>query len=80
MSESKMGATVRYCGHDGTFVADIFRIGNVNVVRANGKVTPGNIQRPASEATHHIVDFPEAGFWRPDLGIFVVLENQLTAV
>jgi len=34
MSESKMGAKVMYCGHTGWFLADIFRVGNVNVVKA----------------------------------------------
>jgi len=77
MSKAKMGATVQYCGHDGTFVADIFKIGNVNVIKANGLVTPGNIRRPAQKATHHLVDFPSAGFWRPDIGIFVVPQAQL---
>jgi hypothetical protein len=78
MSAAKMGATVLYCGHNGTFIADIFKVGNVNVVRANGKVTPDNISRPANGATHHLSDFPNGGFWRPDLGVFVVPENQVT--
>jgi len=77
MSKAKMGATVQYCGHDGTFVADIFRVGNVNVVKANGPVTPDSIRRPAQNATHHLMDFPLAGFWRPDIGVFVVPKAQV---
>ena len=52
MSKAHMGATVKYCGHDGTFIADIFVVGNVNVVRANGPVTGNNIKRPADNASH----------------------------
>jgi hypothetical protein len=81
MSESKIGAKVLYCGHNGWFIADIFKIGNVNVVRANGEVTPGNINRQnLDEATHQIEDFPVGGFWRPDIGVFVVPEDQVQAV
>jgi hypothetical protein len=28
-------------------------------------------------ATHHIWDFPNSGFWRPDLGVFVVPGDQV---
>lgn len=77
MSKAVIGAKVQYCGHDGYFLADIFAIGTVNVVRANGPVSGGNVIRPADEATHHLADFPNAGFWRPDLGIFVVPESQV---
>lgn len=73
----KSGAHVQYCGHDGWFIADIYAIGNVYVVRANGKVTADNLTRPATGATHHLVDFPEAGFWRPDIGVFVVPRKQV---
>jgi hypothetical protein len=78
MAEAKMGAKVLYCGHDGWFAADIFEVEGANVVRANGPVTPGNLVRPGSgEATHHLSDFPKAGFWRPDLGVFVVPKDQV---
>lgn len=78
MSASQMGARVLYCGHKGWFVADIFRVGTANVIRANGPVKPETIERVSLElATHHLSDFPEAGFWRPDLGIFVVPEKQV---
>lgn len=68
-----------YCGHNGCFVADIGVVGNVNVIRASGKVSPANLQRgPAvGRATHQMVDFPSAGFWRPDLGVFVVPKAQV---
>jgi hypothetical protein len=77
MSKAKMGARVAYCGHDGYFVADIFEIEGVNVVRANGKVSGDSIIRPADAATHHLSDFPGPGFWRPDLGVFVVPSDQV---
>lgn len=76
MSKAKMGATVQYCGHNGTFVADIYQVGNANVIRANGKVTPDNIDRPAKDATHHLSDYPDPGYWNPNLGVFVVPEKQ----
>ena len=78
MSEAAIGAMVRYCGHNGTFVADIFRIAGVNVIRANGPVTMKTLTRPAKAPTHQLEDFPQAGFWRPDLGVFVVPEAQVT--
>lgn len=80
MSAAKMGATVEYCGHDGAFIADIWRIGNVNVVRANEPVTYKMLDKPAKGATHHLSDFPQPGFWRADLGVFVVLEEQVTEI
>ena len=81
MSESKMGAIVQYGGHDASFVADIFRIGNVNVVQANGPITEELLTRPADPAcTHHVGDFPECGYWRPNRGVFVVPEKQCVAL
>jgi hypothetical protein len=35
MSKPAIGAVVQYCGHKATFIADIFEIEGVNVVRAN---------------------------------------------
>jgi hypothetical protein len=81
MSKSAMGASVRFCGHRGVFIADIFTVGNVNVIRGNGPITPDTIDRDPGEykfATHHMSDFPVAGFWQPRLGIFVVPESQVT--
>ena len=83
MSESCIGARVRYCGHDDTFVADVFKVGNCNVVRASRTPldAPGfndMLERSAMGATHHLVDYPDMGFWRPDLGVFVVPEEQVT--
>lgn len=78
MSAPAMGARVKYCNHEGWFVADILLIKCVNVVRANGPVTPSNIIRTEMDTiTHHLKDYPEAGFWRPDLGVFVVPVSQV---
>jgi hypothetical protein len=81
MSKAAMGAKVLYCGHDGWFVADIFHFDGINVVKANGPVTMGNIVRtsPAS-ATHQMVDAPNRGFWCPERGVFVVPENQVKRI
>lgn len=75
-----IGALVRFCGHEGVFVADIFEVGNACVVHASGPVSGDTIDRdPAAlkAATHHLVDFPKAGFWKPRLGVFVVPKAQV---
>jgi hypothetical protein len=81
MSEGYAGARVNYCGHDGYFVADVLHVAGAIVVRATGPVSAQNIIRPGSHnyrsPTHTMVDFPEAGFWRPDLGVFVVPAGQV---
>lgn len=78
MSESYTGATVRYCGHRGTFIADIFRIAGSNVLRSIEPIRPETLNRENLEdATHYVSDFPDAGFWRPDLGVLVVPEAQV---
>jgi hypothetical protein len=81
MSKSMIGARILYCGHVGWFVADIYKIGTANVVRANGPVTPENVVRDSLQSvTHELKDFPVAGFWRPDLGIFVVPSAQVVRI
>ena len=77
MKHGAVGAKVRYCEHDAHFLADIYLVGNVLVVRANGPINKVLI-RPAHEPTHHLSDFPTPGFWRPDLGVFVVPQDQVT--
>lgn len=71
------GARVQYCGHDGTFAADLYEIEGAVVVRASGPVEPGNLDRPAHDPTHLLSDFPAPSFWRPDLGVFVVPAAQV---
>jgi hypothetical protein len=82
MSDAKVGARVMYCGHDAYFVADIYKVGNTNVVRAGGPINETILVRDKHAmrrlpATHQLSDFPRAGFWRPDLGVFVVPEAQV---
>ena len=38
MATAAIGALVRFCGHQGTIIADIYEIGNTNVIHAS---TPG---------------------------------------
>jgi hypothetical protein len=76
VSKAASGAIVKFCGHNGCFAADIFEAAGANVVRANGPVSPANLNRKATP-THHIIDFPKSGFWRPDLGVFVVPKAQV---
>lgn len=80
MAKGKVGALVRYCGHPGTFVADIIEVAGANVVRPEGPVTMQNLDRDPEayeQATHHMVDWPVGGFWRPELGVFVVPKGQV---
>ena len=79
MSKSAMGAIVQFCGHRGTFIADIYDIGECNVVHASREVNGDTINRDNFDAaTHHISDFPKAGFWKPRIGVFVVPKSQVT--
>lgn len=88
MSSAQMGARVRYCGHRGVFIADIYEFRGVNVVKAN--YVPKNAQDFLDRAikmgnyydvaTHQLEDFPMAGFWQPDIGVFVVPTEQVTEI
>ena len=80
MANAKIGAVVRYCGHAGTFVADIFEVGEVNVVKTD-PVTNETLDRNKyayDTATHELTDFPSRGCWCPERGIFVVPKAQVT--
>lgn len=77
MSKPYIGAKVKYCGHDGYFVADIFLVAGANVVRGNGRINGDTIIRPAKNCTHHLHDFPKSGFWGSSSGIFVVPQEQV---
>lgn len=81
MSKPTIGAKVQFCGHDGWFIADIFLVGNVNVIRASEPINANMLNRPAKDiATHHLVDFPTAGFWGTDVGVFVVPQAQVKKI
>ena len=79
IKQSKMGAVVQYCGHNGVFMADLFVVAGACAVKANGLVSGSNICRDGSlgEPTHHLCDFPLAGLWDPKRGIFVVPAEQV---
>lgn len=72
---SKMGATVQYCGHDGTFAADIIVVGGIALVVGNPNVN-NILKRPAQHATHHLVDYPHCYYWNPLRGYFMVPADQ----
>jgi hypothetical protein len=81
--ESKLGVRVLYCGHKGTFMADCYEVAGAVVVRAPVPVTMDNLDRHnkcVNTATWHLSDFPTAGFWRPDLGVFVVPAGQFRRI
>ncbi len=77
ITKSKMGAKVQYCGHNGTFPADIFVHGETALVVAPGSINLDRISRPATGATHHMVDYPTALYWNPGRGYFMVPRNQV---
>lgn len=72
----KTGAIVEYCGHNATFRADIWRFAGAVVIRANGPIREEILTRPAKGPRYLFEDHPDSGFWRPDLGIFVIPETQ----
>ncbi len=81
MSKPAMGARVQFCGHDGWFIADIHVVGNVNIVRASEPVNANMLNRPAKgNVTHHLIDFPNSGYWGADVGVFVVPTSQVKEI
>ena len=76
-SKGRIGAIVRYCGHNATFVADVIEVGGACVVVANGDIDKCLVRPASNKVTHHIVDFPSAGYWNPRKGIFVVPSDQV---
>lgn len=73
--------------HDLVFMADLYDVAGAMVVRANGPVVRGkNALAPPLAATimgsvtHELLDDHGAGFWREDLGVFVVNKIYLREV
>lgn len=75
-----IGRTVRYCGHDASFVADITAVGTAYVVRHAGPLTMQNVTRPAGRCDVHMVESASGQFWRPDLGVFVIPQDRLRKI
>lgn len=73
----EVGVPVQYCGHNGLFMADLYFIAGAVVVRASGPLDLGALIRPPANARYHLTDHPSTGFWRPELGVFVVPAEQL---
>jgi hypothetical protein len=81
----KTGATVHMIPHDLVFQADLFEVAGAIVVRANGPIVRGGIAWPRSapfwshhQPTHDLRDDHGTGFWREDLGVFVVPKDLVT--
>ncbi len=73
---ARTGAMVQYCGHDAMFIADVFEIGDAVAICAPTEIEKCLI-RPAKDPTHHVVDFPHAGMWKPKRGMLVVERAQV---
>ena len=71
------GINVQFCGHEGYFIADVRILKGCAIVHASAPVSPDSIYRnnEFGPATHIVVDFP-VGFWKPQLGVFVVPRDQ----
>jgi hypothetical protein len=83
MAEAYMGAVVRYGGHRGTFIADIFVIAGANVLHASRPITMENLDRDEfayTRATHELMDFPGPAVWKPEHAFFVVPKKQVKAL
>lgn len=79
--KSGVGVTVVYCGHDASFLADIIEVAGACVVIAASPVGDRTLTRPASpRATHHLVDWPKAGYWSPNKGLFIVPNAQVRLI
>lgn len=81
----KTGALVHMIPHDLVFSADLFEIAGAMVVRANGPLHVGvNCWKSSApfcdrhQPTHELHDDHGTGFWRDDLGVFVVPSHLLT--
>ena len=75
----KTGATVHILPYDLVFQADLFEIAGAMVVRANGPLVRGHNCWESSvdifKPTHELLDDHGTGFWRDDLGVFVVRKD-----
>jgi hypothetical protein len=79
-SKTGIGLMVAYGGHDAEIpYCDITQVGGGYVVRTSEPVTDRSLRRPVQHATHRLSDHL-GGFWRPDLGVFVVPEAALTLI
>ena len=75
----KTGAVVHMIPHDLVFAADLFEVAGAMVVRANNALVRDKNCFDYSEGvnifgrpTHELLDDHGTGFWREDLGVFVV--------
>lgn len=82
IKKSIMGAQVLYCGHKGSFAADIHVANGVAVVvgpEPRDRRFTDLLDRysPSSVATHHLMDFPKPIYWNETRGVFVVPVEQI---
>lgn len=82
----KTGARVHCVPYDYVFSADLFQIAGAMVVRANGPIVRGENTHALDSKickicppTHELHDDRGRGFWREDLGIFVIPADCLKA-
>lgn len=73
--------------HDLVFQADLYAVAGAIVIRANGPIARNINAWPRERKfcehhspTHELHDDHGTGFWREDLGVFVVPADLLTKV
>ena len=83
----KTGATVHMIPHDLVFQADLYEIAGAIVIRANGHIVRGGNAWPRSapfcehhQPTHEMHDDHGRGFWREDIGVFVMPADLVRAL
>lgn len=80
----KTGAVIHMVPHGLVFSADLFEVAGAIVIRANGALTRGTncwtIAESPRDPTHDLHDDRGTGFWRDDLGVFVVPRDKLIEI
>lgn len=80
----KTGALVHMVPHGILFAADLFEVAGAMVVRANGPLRRDSncwaFIEGQSLPTHELHDDRGTGFWREDLGVFVVRKDLLKEI
>lgn len=83
----KTGAIMHMIPHDLVFNADLFEVAGAIVVRANGPIVRDGNAWPRSakfcehhQPTHELRDDHGTGFWREELGVFVVPSHLVVAL
>lgn len=76
----RMGVRIQYCGHDASFVADVYDFGDTVAIHKGSPLDLATVDRPAGACDFLLTDFPTGGMWKPSIGVFVVPSTQLRPI